>query len=136
MSNTSLFDWTIYTDFYSSPLIRPIFSEYGAVEKWIEVEKAVSRSQGRLGIIPEEAGRIIDKSITAKSIDLEQLKQDVTDVGRPVVGLVRQISDQVGAPHNVWVHYGISTYDVMDTGMVLQIRDAFPLIDAQLVQLL
>ncbi|MGI9569326.1 MAG: class-II fumarase/aspartase family protein [Desulfobulbia bacterium] len=136
MNNSSQFDWKIYTDIYSSPLIRPIFSESGAVEKWIEVEKAVSRSQGRLGIIPDEASRVIDKSISADRIDLEQLKLDVAEVGRPVVGLVRQLSDQVGPPHNVWVHYGISTYDVMDTGTVLQVRDAFPLIDAQLVQLL
>ncbi len=135
MNATSLFDWTIYKDFYSTEQMRSVFCETGTIEKWVEVERTVSRIQGRLGIIPADAGQIIDEKLSANKIDFEILRRDVEEVGRPIVGLVRQLSEQVGAPHNVWVHYGITTYDILDTGTVLQVKQARPILDRQLHRL-
>ena len=45
------------------------------------------------------------------------------DVGRPIAGLIRQLAEQAGEGNDDWVHYGVTTYDIMDTGKVLQVRD-------------
>jgi len=132
MSNVSLFDWTIYRHMFSAKRMEAIFGERGTMERWIDVERAVARAQSTLGIIPADAGVEIDRRLNADGIDLERLHEDTVDVGRPIVGLVRQMVEQVGGDHAAWVHYGITTYDAMDTGKVLQLRDGLNEVSAQL----
>lgn len=123
MSAISLFDWSIYKHLFSSERMEAIFSEQKTIECWIEVEKAVAQAQARLGIIPAEAAEAIDRCLEFDKIDFNRLRADTLEVGRPIVGLVSQLAGQVGGDHGAWVHYGITTYDIMDTGKVLQVRD-------------
>jgi 3-carboxy-cis,cis-muconate cycloisomerase len=129
---SSLLDWTIYQDTFASPEMRAVFDERAAVRRWVDVERAASRAQARLGIVPAEAGPIIAANLDAAAVDLEQLREDTAEVGRPIVGLARQLAAQVPAPHDAWVHYGITTYDVMDTGTVLQVRDGLDALRADI----
>jgi len=125
---TSLFDSTIYDGMFASHNMRLIFDERGALERWVRVEKAVSKVQGELGLIPTEAAAAITASLSAADIDLVELHADTRQVGRPIVGLARQLARQVPAPHAQWVHYGITTYDMMDSGTALQVGDGLALI--------
>ena len=135
ISSTSLFDWNIYQDIYAPAEMKNVFGERGAIESWINVERAISRTQGAIGIIPEAAAQAIDSKLGIDIIDFDRLQSDVQIVGRPVVGLVRQLTDAVGEPHNVWVHYGVSTYDIMDSGTACQIKDGIEIIHRQLAEL-
>lgn len=135
ISSTSLFDWNIYQDIYAPAEMKNVFGERGAIESWINVERAISRTQGAIGIIPEAAAQAIDSKLGIDIIDFDRLQSDVQIVGRPVVGLVRQLTDAVGEPYNVWVHYGVSTYDIMDSGMACQIKDGIEIIHRQLAEL-
>jgi 3-carboxy-cis,cis-muconate cycloisomerase len=72
--------------------------------------------------------------LDAAKLDLDRLRADTLDVGRPIAGLAAQLAAQVEPPHNAWVHYGVTTYDIMDTGKVLQIRDGMAEILAQISQ--
>jgi len=123
MTANSLFDWTIYRNMFASPAMQAAFDERGTIMRWLDVEMAVARAQSNLGIIPADAAAEICDRISADSIDMERLRLDTLEVGRPIVGLIRQLAEQVGDPHGVWVHYGVTTYDVMDTGKILQVRD-------------
>lgn len=123
LSPISLFDWQIYRHLFCTPRMAEIFGETNTLRQMIEAEKAASRAQGKLGIVPASAASVIEQCLDFDKLDLERLRVDTVDVGRPVAGLVAQLAQQVPAPHDVWVHYGITTYDVMDTGKVLQIRE-------------
>lgn len=123
MTAVSLFDWTIYRHMFSAERMEQIFCEYGTIERLVEVEKAVAKAQAKTGIMPSAAAAEIERRLNVDDLDLERLHADTLEVGRPIVGLVRQLVEQVGEGHGVWVHYGVTTYDVMDTGKVLQIRD-------------
>src|SRR4030095_9427584 len=68
-------------------------------------------------------------------LDSAQLKRDTENVGYPIVGLVRQLSEQLGEAGR-YVHWGATTQDVMDTATVLQLREAVALIEAQLVEVM
>src|SRR5207253_2609095 len=56
-------------------------------------------------------------------------------VGYPIVGLVRQLSEQLGEAGR-YVHWGATTQDIMDTATVLQLREAVAVIEAQLVEVM
>ncbi|HAA91556.1 MAG TPA: 3-carboxy-cis,cis-muconate cycloisomerase [Rhodospirillaceae bacterium] len=124
MSPISVFDWQTYRDLFTTPEMAKIFDEQATFAAMVEAEKAATRAQGKIGIVPAETAKVIDATLDAAKLDLERLQADTLDVGRPIAGLAAQLAEQVDPPHNVWVHYGITTYDVMDTGRELQIRDA------------
>lgn len=123
MSPVSLFDWNIYRDMFTSAHMAEIFGERGTLKRMVDAERAVSKVQGELGIIPAAAAAHIVATITANTLDLARLHEDTLDVGRPIVGLQQQLAGQVDPAHAPWVHYGITTYDIMDTGKALQVRD-------------
>ncbi len=123
MSSVSLFDWTIYRHLFSAEAMERVFSEAAALERMVAFERAVAKVQGEMGMIPEEASRQIVEKISADKLDLERLRQDTVEVGRPVIGLVKQLAEQAGEEGAQWVHYGMTTFDVMDTATVLQVRD-------------
>ncbi|MBT6095052.1 MAG: hypothetical protein HOH04_09225, partial [Rhodospirillaceae bacterium] len=112
----SQFDWTIYRHMFSADRMEKIFGEHGTIERWVVVEKAIARAQAKVGIMPADAARAINDRLSAGKLDLERLHADTLDVGRPIAGLIRQLAEQAGDGHDVWVHYGVTTYDVMDTG--------------------
>ncbi len=128
----SQFDWTIYRHMFSAEPMERIFGELGTIERWVEVEKAIARAQAEVGIMPADAAAAIDSRLCAEDLDLERLRKDTHDVGRPIAGLIRQLAEQAGDGYDVWVHYGVTTYDVMDTGRVLQVRDGLSEIIAAL----
>jgi 3-carboxy-cis,cis-muconate cycloisomerase len=135
VSSVSPLDWAIYPDFYCAQRMRDVFSEQGAIARMVEVERAASAVQGKLGLIPAQAAQAIVSSLDASAIDRQRLGEDTVDVGRPVIGLARQFAEQVGEPNTQWVHYGFRTYDVMDSGTALQVRDATKLLLERLASL-
>lgn len=109
MTAVSLFDWTIYRHMFSSERMENIFGERGTIGRMVEVEKAAARAQAKLDIIPVEAAQEIERRINFEDLDFERLHSDTLDVGRPIVGLARQLAEQTGDGHGAWVHYGITT---------------------------
>lgn len=132
MAAISLFDFATYTDMFTSPRMAEAFGERATLARMVDVERAISKVQGELGIIPAAAAAHIVATLSADRLDLARLHADTLDVGRPVVGLQQQLAGQVGAEHAPWVHYGMTTYDIMDTGKVLQVRDGIDIVLAQL----
>jgi len=123
MAAVSVFDRTIYHQLFSTGAMEDIFGETATLQRLVDTERAVAKVQGALGIIPEAAASHIADRISADSIDLERLRDDTRIVGRPVVGLLKQLGEQVGPEYAQWIHHGLTTYDAMDTGKVLQIKE-------------
>jgi 3-carboxy-cis,cis-muconate cycloisomerase len=128
---STVFDSAIFRDAFGSPAMREVFSDTATVARYVEVEVALAAAEARVGVIPKAAAETIAKSADAKAIDLAALKAKTDVVGYPIVGLVSQLAKQCGDAGG-FVHWGATTQDIMDTGLVLQVREALAVVDADL----
>lgn len=128
---TSAFDSQLFKNVFGTPEMREIFDDSGYLERIVATEAALARAQAKVGLIPAEAATAITDRADASAIDRERLRISTESVGYPILDIVEQISSQVGEMGG-YVHWGATTQDIMDTATVLQIKDAFELISAQL----
>ena len=129
----SIIDSGIYGNLFGSDAMRAVFSERGQVQKWLDVEAALARVQGRLGIIPEDAAAQISSKADADLIDMDLMREEVDRVGYAIMPLVHRLAALCEGNAGRYVHWGTTTQDIKDTGVVLQIRDALDLVEADLV---
>ena len=111
--------------------MREVFSDTQTVNQYLKVEKALAKVQADLGIIPQDAADAILEKAHLENIDLDKLGDAVPNVGVPIMALVKQILAITGEAGQ-WVHYGATTQDIMDTALVLQLREAIYLIETDL----
>ena len=97
----------------------------------LDVEAALAKVQGRLGIIPADAANAIGAAAVKGDLRTDVLAASARNVGYPVIGLVSELSRTAGEAGG-WTHWGATTQDIMDTATVLQVRQGFGLIEAEL----
>jgi 3-carboxy-cis,cis-muconate cycloisomerase len=129
----------LFADMFGTEAMRDVFGDMGFVRNCIVVEAALARAQARLGIVPEVAAASISKAADAilanrETLDFARLKRETETVGYPILPLVRQLAEQAGEAGR-YLHWGATTQDIMDSAVVLQIRDGLALIDADLTKL-
>ena len=124
-------DSPILGTLYGSDAMRAVFEETRYFQRMLEVEAALARVQGRLGIIPHEAAEAISAAATVENLSTEDLAASARNVGYPVVGLVAGLAKAAGEAGG-WTHWGATTQDIMDSATVLQVRDGLDLIEAEL----
>jgi 3-carboxy-cis,cis-muconate cycloisomerase len=121
--------------FGTAPM-RKVFGDAAFLARCIEVEAALARAQGRLGIIPGEAADAITHAANSlasgrEALDVARLKTETETVGYPILPLVRQMAELAGEAGR-FLHWGATTQDIMDTAAVLQIRTGLALIEEDL----
>lgn len=131
---STVIDSVLFRDSFGTPEMRAIFEDHELIRKYVEVEIALAKAEARCGVIPQEAADEIAEKCTADTLDFDLLRHETEIVGYPILPLVHQISKQAGASGG-YVHWGATTQDIMDTAVVLQIRDAFDLIEADIREL-
>jgi adenylosuccinate lyase len=129
-----LIDYSLFGDQFSTPEMRAIFDERAMIQRWLDVEAALALAQAEMGLIPAEAGPAIASAARVERLDLEAVKRDLGVMAHPILPVVRALEHAVG-PHGRWVHWGTTTQDIMDTGMVLQLKDARVIFRRDLVAL-
>ncbi len=127
-----LSDSAIFGDFYSTSEMRGVFDDRQLVARWLEVEAGLARAQAGLGIIPEAAALEINRQARVEAIDFETLRQGTKLVGYPILPLVRQLASLCEGEAGGYVHWGATTQDIMDTAIVLQLRQALDVFDRDL----
>ncbi|WP_337048941.1 adenylosuccinate lyase family protein [Serratia fonticola] len=131
---SNVIDSILFRDAFGTPEMRAIFDDRELVRKYVEVEVALAKAEARCGVIPVEAAEEIAASCSADTLDFDLLRHETEIVGYPILPLVHQISKQAGSSGG-YVHWGATTQDIMDTAVVLQIRDAFELIETDINEL-
>lgn len=121
----------LYRDAFGTPAMRDVFSDHRQIERYIDVEIALARAEAQVGVIPQAAADAIAERARYDALDLERLKRDTENVGYPILPLVEQLADVCGEAGG-YLHWGATTQDIMDTALVLQLRDAFELVDADI----
>jgi len=127
---------SLFGDMFGTAAMRAVFCEQAFLARCVEVEAALARAQARLGIVPAEPAQAISAAAAAivanpESLDLARLRRETETVGYPILPLVRQLADRAGDAGR-WLHWGATTQDIMDTAVVLQIREGLRLIEADL----
>jgi 3-carboxy-cis,cis-muconate cycloisomerase len=131
---STVLDSFLFRDAFGTPAMRGIFEDAALLGRYTEVEVALARVQGRLGVIPAQAAKDIAAKCDASKLDLERLKKETGIVGYPILPLVRQLAAQCGESGK-FLHWGATTQDIMDSAVVLQVRDALALIESGLNEL-
>src|SRR5882672_7632762 len=122
-------DSNIFRDIFSTPEMRAVFSDEQRTSYYLEIEAALARVQGRLGIIPQDAMREIERKCRVENIDFAKLKATTERIGYPILGMVQQIVALCDRGLGEWCHWGATTQDITDTATVMQIRAALILIE-------
>ena len=105
---------------YTLPEMGAIWSEEARFEHMLAVELAVSRAQARRGRVPQDALAAIEAKATVDVARIEELER-ATD--HDVIAFVSQVAESVG-PEGRYLHLGLTSSDVVDTGLALQLRAA------------
>jgi adenylosuccinate lyase len=97
-----------------------VWSEESKLARWLDVELAALDGWVALGVVPANAV----EEIRAKArIDVDRAKEIERRTNHDVIAFTESIAEQVGPPAR-WFHYGLTSSDVVDTGLALQLRDA------------
>jgi adenylosuccinate lyase len=102
-----------------------IWSEENKLQRWLDVELAALEGWARIGQIPEDDVRAIRRDATVPTPERVAEIEKVTD--HDTAAFVDAGAEQLG-PEGRWVHFGLTSSDVVDTGLALQIQDAGALV--------
>ncbi|MEX1173533.1 MAG: adenylosuccinate lyase [Chloroflexota bacterium] len=105
---------------YTLPDMGAIWTEQARFEAMLRVELAVSRAQARRGRVPAEALEALEARAT---VDLERIIEIERTTDHDVIAFVSQVAESVG-PEGRYLHLGLTSSDVVDTGLALQLRAA------------
>jgi 3-carboxy-cis,cis-muconate cycloisomerase len=120
---------------FTSDRMREIFSDRRRLGGMLGFESALARAEARAGVIPGSVVPAIESQCRAELFNVEELGRAAALAGNPAIPLVKELTALVAhrdsAAGDV-VHFGATSQDAMDTGLVLQLRDALDLVDADL----
>ena len=126
--SVSPIDSSVYGGLFTTPAMRAVFSDEARLQRMLDVEAALARAQAKLNLIPVEAAQEITAKADVSRFDLAAIGEGTELVGYPIVPLVRALSQACAGDAGRWVHWGATTQDIIDTGLVLQLRDGLALI--------
>ena len=123
---------------FRTDTMREIFSDHGRLQGMLDFEAALARAEARLGLIPKASAPAIEAQCQARRFDIEALARAAALSGNPAIPMVKALTALVANKDKEaagYVHWGATSQDAMDTGLVLQLRSAFDLINADLARL-
>jgi 3-carboxy-cis,cis-muconate cycloisomerase len=123
---------------FTTDAMRAVFSDATRVRCMLDFEAALARSEAKVGVIPAAAADAIGRCCRAGDFDFAQLAMDARAAGNLAIPLVAALTERVGradANARGFVHWGATSQDVIDTGLVSQLREALRLIDDDLARL-
>src|SRR5260221_4474574 len=129
-------DSIFFKDLFGSAEMRAIFDDLNLLQKWLDYEAALARAEASLGLIPDEAGREITRKAIVANMDTDAIKQGIDKTVHPLVSVIWQLSQRCEGEAGRYVHWGATTQDVMDSAIVLQIKEAFPIFERTLAALI
>ena len=117
---------------YTLPEMASVWSEETKLGHWLEIELLVAEAWARLGVVSDDDARAIRERA---SFEAERVREVERVTRHDVAAFVQVVAETVG-PAGRWVHFGLTSSDVLDTGLALQLRDACDLLLERLERLL
>jgi len=117
---------------YSRPEMTALWSEQQQFQSWLDVELAACAAWSELGVIPE---RDVDLLYEKATFDIDRIHEIEETTRHDVVAFTRAVSESLGEEKK-WVHYGLTSYDVVDTALSYRLNQANELIIVQIDRML
>jgi len=127
----SALDSALTGPLFATAEMRAVFSDRARIGAMLRVEAALARAAARFDLAPEGLAAAIE-AIAAGSLDLEKLGAETAVAGVPVIPFVRAVQARLAKDLEPAFHKGATTQDVLDSALVLQMRDALALIASDL----
>ncbi len=129
----SVFDSPLYSQLFPTGEAGRLFSDSATIRAMLLVEGALAKVQGSLGVIPEISGAAIHRASLEVQIDAGNLAASTGTNGVPVPGLVAAFRSAMNAPeHAQYIHWGATSQDIIDTGLMLRLRQLLGLVEGNL----
>jgi adenylosuccinate lyase len=109
---------------YTRPEMGAVWTEENKFQKWLDVELAVCEVHADMGTIPREA---LDKIRRTARFSLDRIKEIERTTRHDVIAFTTALAENIG-PESRFVHYGLTSSDVVDTANALLLRDAATII--------
>ena len=116
---------------YTRPEMGAIWSDENKFQKWLDVEIATAEAEAEAGLIPKSAARAIRLK---GRVDVKRILEIEKEVKHDVIAFTTNVAEHVGREAR-YLHYGLTSNDVVDTAQALQIREASTLIAQDLERL-
>ena len=113
---------------FSTPAMSAAFSSEAHVHYMLAFEAALARVEAHIGILPQEAAESIAEQCKVELFDVVALYREAAVAGTPAIPLVRMLTAQIEGDAKKFVHWGATSQDVIDTAMMLQMRDGIDLL--------
>ena len=116
--------------------IASLFTEEKKLENWLKVEAVLAKIHAQLGDIPKEAAEEIKSKANLNYVKLKRVQEIDQEIHHDLMAMVKALSEQCRGDAGKFVHLGATSYDIEDTAIALQLRDALLYIRASLKSLL
>lgn len=121
-------DTTLFGGSVGTAEMREIFDEKSMLQCWIDAEVALARAQAEIGVIPEAAAEAIAVAGNIDRIDLAEVQAYGKRTGHSLLGLLTEFRKVIDNDHSRYLHFGATTQDVIDTGMMLMMKKGYDLV--------
>jgi adenylosuccinate lyase len=116
---------------YTRKEMGQVWSDANRYRKWLDVELTAADTLAEAGLLPKEAVRIIH---SRAKVDADRINEIETRVKHDVIAFTMAVSESIGDPNAArWLHYGMTSNDVVDTAQALLVRDASHIIERDLI---
>jgi 3-carboxy-cis,cis-muconate cycloisomerase len=129
---------TLFDELFSFQELQKVLSDESTVQRMLDFEAALASAEARAGVIPEGAAHTIAEHCRAQLFDLSLIVKQAAQAGNLAIPLVKMLTEAVAKDDRDaarFVHWGATSQDAIDTGFVLQLRDALQLIEKDLARL-
>jgi adenylosuccinate lyase len=116
---------------YGTAEMLKIFEEETRVQKMLDVEAALAWAHAEVGNIPRKDAEVIAAMASLKHVKLSRVKEIEREIKHDVASLVRACAEACG-PSGAYVHFGATSYDIVDTANALQLKGALDIIERRL----
>ncbi|MBC7120643.1 MAG: adenylosuccinate lyase [Candidatus Methanosuratus sp.] len=121
----------IDTGRYGSKEMRALFEEESRLQRYLDVEAALALAQAELGEIPQESAVRISNHANVSVVTPEKVKLKEAKTKHDLMAMVEVLSEECGEDGK-YVHWGATSYDIVDTSWALIMRDASKILEAKL----
>jgi adenylosuccinate lyase len=116
-------------DRYALPELQEIFSERRRLELWLKIELLAVEALNAAGVVPDADWERIRNAAT--TVDPERARQIEQESQHDVIAFLRSVTERLG-PEGRWLHFGLTSSDVLDTATAVQLRDATAVVEREL----
>ncbi|MDR5728353.1 MAG: adenylosuccinate lyase, partial [Terriglobia bacterium] len=117
---------------YTRAAMGRVWTDESKYRMWLEVEAAASETLAEFGIVPADAARAIRER---GSIDVARIQQIEAEVRHDVIAFTTAVAEKIG-PEARWLHFGLTSNDVVDTAQALQVKAASAILREDLLRFL